>query len=424
MKKILQQILYDMRHQPVIAAVTVCGTALAIFLIMVVVMMQQARLVPFAPESNRDRMMYTTYIWVKDSEGYGRSGPMTYAEARELYSELSTPECVSLYVKDIDVMNAGITGRPSVNVDVRHTDGNFWKVMDFAFIDGSPFTQEEYESGIPVAVVTEHTAREIFGTADVVGKEIYINKKPYRVKGVVKNVSPIASYAYAQAWIPIVIDEVRDSEWGSVAAMMLARDKSDFDAIHKEADQRLATYNSKINAMGDTATVFDAPYFHEAAIANYWSNSPSLYKEERKQRIGIYALLLLIPAINLSSMTQSRLRRRMSEIGVRRAFGCSRWNVVRSIVTENFLVTLAGALIGLILSMIFVVMFMDLIYDPGKWKSYSIPVTMDLAVLFDWGTFAWALVFCFLLNLLSSGIPALRASRVNPVTAINGNLKK
>ncbi len=423
MKKLLQQIFYDMRHQPVIAAVTVCGTALAIFLIMVVVMMQQARLVPFPPESNRDRMLYSSYIMVKSGDGE-RSSHLRYEEAMELYSDLTTPECVSLYMKDVDVMNAGIPGKPSVNVDVRKVDGNFWKMMDFSFIDGSPFTQEQFESGIRIAVVSENTAREVFGSADVTGREIYLNKSPYRIAGVVKDVSPIASKAYSQVWIPFSLEEERNSEWGSLSVMILARDKADIDAIHSEADQRLATYNNKLSAVGDTAIVFDAPLTQEAEIAKYWSNQPSEYKEERKQRIGVYALLLLIPAINLSSMTQSRLRRRISEIGVRRAFGCTRWNLVCNIVTENFIVTLVGALIGLVLSMIFVALFMNLIFDPGRWTSYNVPITMDPRVIFEWHTFVWALVFCFLLNLLSSGIPAVWASRVNPVSAINGNLKK
>lgn len=36
-------------------------------------------------------------------------------------------------------------------------------------------------------------------------------------------------------------------------------------------------------------------------------------------------------------------------------------------------------------------------------------------------TFLWALLFCFILNVLSSGIPSLRASRTDIVKALNGN---
>jgi putative ABC transport system permease protein len=46
--------------------------------------------------------------------------------------------------------------------------------------------------------------------------------------------------------------------------------------------------------------------------------------QARRQRLIIFIILLIVPAINLSSMTQSRLRQRVAEIGVRRAFGSTR----------------------------------------------------------------------------------------------------
>lgn len=48
------------------------------------------------------------------------------------------------------------------------------------------------------------------------------------------------------------------------------------------------------------------------------------------------------------------------------------------------------------------------------------PPTVDASILVHASTFGWALLFCFILNLLSSGIPAWRASRMNIVEAIGG----
>ena len=46
--------------------------------------------------------------------------------------------------------------------------------------------------------------------------------------------------------------------------------------------------------------------------------------------------------------------------------------------------------------------------------------TVDASILIHYSTFGYALVFCFVLNLLSSGIPALRASRIRIVNALTG----
>lgn len=54
-KQYTTQALAQLRQHPIISAVSIIGTALAIFLIMLVVMMQQVKTAPFAPESNRDR---------------------------------------------------------------------------------------------------------------------------------------------------------------------------------------------------------------------------------------------------------------------------------------------------------------------------------------------------------------------------------
>ena len=61
----------QLRQQPLISAVSIAGTALAIFLIMLVVMMQQVKVVPFAPESNRDRFLHVKMFSVVEDAGSG-----------------------------------------------------------------------------------------------------------------------------------------------------------------------------------------------------------------------------------------------------------------------------------------------------------------------------------------------------------------
>lgn len=59
-------------------------------------------------------------------------------------------------------------------------------------------------------------------------------------------------------------------------------------------------------------------------------------------------ILLLVPAINLSSMTLSRMRKRMSEIGVRKAFGATANVLLRQVFYENLLLTLIAGAVGML----------------------------------------------------------------------------
>lgn len=61
----------------------------------------------------------------------------------------------------------------------------------------------------------------------------------------------------------------------------------------------------------------------------------------------IVLVLLLIPAINMSGITQSQMRKRMAEIGVRKAFGATRSELLTQVLYENLLQTLLGGVLGL-----------------------------------------------------------------------------
>ena len=57
-KQYYKQALAQLRQHPLISIIGIVGTALSIFLIMLVVMMQQVKVAPFSPESNRNRFLH------------------------------------------------------------------------------------------------------------------------------------------------------------------------------------------------------------------------------------------------------------------------------------------------------------------------------------------------------------------------------
>ena len=72
----MKQIIYELKSQPVVSGVSIIGTALAIFLIMVVVMLQEMEVTPIAPESNRDRFLHARFFHredINDPNGFGGS---------------------------------------------------------------------------------------------------------------------------------------------------------------------------------------------------------------------------------------------------------------------------------------------------------------------------------------------------------------
>ena len=222
----IKQITAEMRQQPLIGIITLSGTALAIFLIMVVVMLQEMEVTPIAPESNRDRFLHACFFHredINDPNGFGGSSTMSYYAAQRLYCNLESAEatgCTSASPMDAHV---NVHGKTPMTVDFRCADSNFWKVFDFTFLHGNPFTDSDTD--LRKAIVTESVARTLFGTTDAVGRRFNINYyNPYTVAAVVKDVPTVTSTAYAQVWIPFSQEEKeRKTYMGGVHATILAR---------------------------------------------------------------------------------------------------------------------------------------------------------------------------------------------------------
>lgn len=427
-KQYFTQAWAQLRQQPLISAVSIAGTALAIFLIMLVVMMQQVKVAPFAPESNRDRFLHVHYMSItnKNWGGGSSNGPMGVKTALECFKSLKTPEAVTIFTCMVISTPVNLPGQPAIGIDLLQTDDAFWHVFDFSFTAGKPYDQATFDAGLPVAVITESVARSLFQTTEAVGREFLLNHAPYKVMGVVKDVSTLANTAYGQVWVPYTSTEITKDTWsdehmGMMSCAILARSRDDFPAIRAEAERRRQEYNVLIGEDGYELIYRNRPYDQEKNAAGFAANQEPDLEGARRQRMVIFIILLIVPAINLSSMTQSRLRQRVAEIGVRRAFGSTRMELMGQIIAENLVVTLMAGVLGLLLSVAFAYLGNTLLFAQEFTQTLN-PPSVDASILLHASTFGWALLFCFILNLLSSGIPAWRASRVGIVNALSGRL--
>lgn len=419
MKTKLTQIIYDLRHQPVIASVTIFSTTMSIFLIMIVVMMNQEGTTPYAPESCRDRFMLGAYMHFKYDQNEG-SGGISYSMARRLYDGLEGIESRSYMQKDCHAADvSGPTGE-AFQARSRKADAGFWQVFDHELLEGRFFTPEEADALMKVAVITESMARRLFGTEERVGNTFIFNQERYRVIGVVADHSMLAPSGSFEVLIPTgPKDETLrwGDDWGDVAVAMVRKPGVNAESIRDQVKARYAQIDTEYASKGMKSVYHEQPFDQKMiAVGINGSNmTPDVEGHERMSML-LYAILLFVPAINLSTMLHSRMRRRISEIGVRRAFGCTRARVFLDIIVENFIVTLLGGVFGLVLGIIFVTNCAGLF---ETMENFGTGATPPLSALVDWSIVVIALILCFVLNLVCAAIPAWQAARENPVNAIN-----
>lgn len=421
----IRQIWYEMRQQPLVTWVTIGATALSIFLVMAFYMVSQIDTVEVAPESNRSRILVNRYSHIQDGE-YNSSGSMSIATARRLSEDIKGVERVSYFKTWDTYLDVTVNDGAVVPLFTKRVDDEFWNIFDFSFIEGKPFTANEVRSDVKKVILTDKAVRRLVGNRSLAGKEIMINHIPYVVAGVVKAGSPLLKESYAEMYIPWkeTQSDIWNTHLGGSGVYLLMEEGADAKDIKKEVERRYKVWNSELSKDSLKAVYHGSPFTAEEVANARGSNNDPDVETPRRKRYIIYLILLLLPAINLSSMTRSRLRRRVSEIGVRRAFGASRFRIVAQLLGENFMITLMGGLIGLILSVIFITVFSSMFVDYFGFFSNingeDLETTPAFGMLFTWSTFLFTLFFCFILNLLSTGIPAWKASSESPADAIRG----
>ncbi len=419
MKK-LRQIFAGMKRQPVIAWVTLTGTALSVFLFMISLIINNINMVPFSPESNRGRIYYGIFQHMDLGMGSSSSGHLTYPQAKMFYKGLDGVERESfleLYPENGEAVG---TTKISYQMTGRRVDEIFWKIYDFKLLNGRYFNKEELASNMPVALVTKSTSRKLFGRADAVGETFEYELEPYRVVGVVEDVSPLATAAFGDAFLPL---SVNDTARGTgVAAALLLSKGTDPEEIRRQVKARYAEQNATLAPDSVKYVYHQAPYDQETF--NTAMNGSNVDPDIESVRLGhwiLYSIMLLVPAINLSSMLNSRLRQRVSEFGIRIAYGCTRTRIITDILVENFIVTLAGGLIGTLLAIIFALIYPDLFVSTDFLTPDYGVASPSLSMLISWPIVLGAIGACFILNLISASVPAWKASRISPVNAISGH---
>lgn len=429
-KVYLKQAMQMLRQNKFFSIIYITGTGLAITMVMILAILYYFRTGNIAPETNRDRMLVIQHGKILNkTEGQGNgSSRLSYPTIKECFYSMQTPEAVTAILPIGEQTEFIQTPRSDevYNGLVMGTDVAFWKIFQFRFLAGKPYREEEFTSGIRKAVVSESLARRLFNTSDATGKTFLLNFEEYQVSGVVEDVPSIAQFCYAEMWIPFTNrpSQIQGSKWcdfilGHMQLYILAKKPGDFDAIRREAEENcrrysanIPQYNFVLNEQPDT-------------VLRAWLRTDSFASPKfMKLFIQIFSvifLLLLVPSINLTGMTASRMKKRMEELGIRKAFGAQNRTLLLQILYENLLLTLLGGLIGLLISYGLIFMLKGWLLGNYDWDGSSLTASIDLSpgMLINPAIFGYTLIFCLILNLMSALVPAWRALRRPIVDALN-----
>ena len=365
---------------------------------------------PMPPETKLDRML-GVYQMRFDGPNQRVTGTVGYAFLDRYVRNLPNVERVS-FCYGPSIAYSYWNGE-KIKSFLKRTDGEFWQVLDFKFLEGGPFTTEDERNANFVAVINEATRRKFFGTEPATGKTFEVDGQRFRVAGVVANVPISRSVPFSDVWVPISTAKTslyRGLFGEGFRAIMLANSSADFPIIKEEFKSRMAQMefpDTSINkAIGEPETLV------EYASRQFSPGQDDNYPKSFLAGIAILMVLfMLLPAVNLININVSRIMERASEIGVRKAFGASSWTLVGQFVVENVLLTLIGGAIAF-LGSYFVLQALT--------ESGLIP---DAEFHLNHRIFLYGLSLAVFFGLFSGVYPAWKMSRLHPVQALNGGVR-
>jgi putative ABC transport system permease protein len=402
-------------------AVSLFGISFTLVVLTVVVAVLDNVLAAKAPETHLDRTISSYHVRVSGPEGR-RGFPETGFRIVDQYMRgIPGVERLSLFSTNRDVP-AYVGGKPVICV-IKRTDGEYWRVHDFTFTEGGPFTNEDVEKVRFVAVITEAMRRRFFGGETALGRTIEVDAQRLQVVGVVPDVSKLRPNAYSEIWVPHTTEKSdlyrTNLRTGGYVAVFLARRPADIPGIREEFRARL----KRVPIAAETQNRLDRIVGHlenrlETIVRTYTS-ALFLYDEDMRPHperffmgLGILALLfMLIPTLNLVNLNVSRILERSSEIGVRKAFGATSRTLVGQFVVENVVLTVVGGAIGFILAWV----VLGAIGGSGLLPYTTFEINHRV--------FLWGLGLAVFFGVLSGVYPAWRMSRLHPVQALKGGAR-
>ncbi len=293
--------------------------------------------------------------------------PIEIAEDRGVTDEFSYPDFVDY--RDQSTSYTGLAAEDMVQaaIDAENQNdviwgqvvsANYFDVLEVKPILGRTFLPEEDKTvGANAVVVLSQSfwQRRLASDPNIVGKTVQLNNRAYQVIGVAPEYFVGTKFALAlDFWTPISMSEDlrrnpdilkdRGSHWMNVIGRLKP------GVSISQASAEMSAIATRLNQAypDDRASTTQAQMMTE--IDGRWEEMGNVFKSAGAIAMAIVGLVLLIACANVANLMLARAAARRKEIGIRLALGANRARLIRQLLTESVLLSIAGGGLGLLLA--------------------------------------------------------------------------
>ncbi len=327
-------------------------------------------------------------------QGFGSVSTLTYQDAEAIKQSVSWV--------------AGVAPEASSRQQIRYRKNN-WStnvvgtstdyplVRNWPLAEGTFFSEADYRAGRTVVVLGRVLVTNLFGEEDPLGKTIRIGDTSFKVIGVLEARGGSSFFSQDDtAVIPFTTMYVRFRRQNDVRSIGVAvTDKQHMNQVRDEIDSLLrARHRIAAGAEADFTIVSQEDILSTVAGV---SQTMTLLLA------SIAGISLLVGGIGIMNIMLVSVTERTREIGVRKALGARRQDILAQFLTEAVILSGAGGFLGWALGWLAA----NIISKVG-----SLPVSINV------GTVALALGFSVAVGIFFGIYPARKASRMDPIQAL------
>jgi len=326
--------------------------------------------------------------------------PITYEQAMALIEKnrISSRIAVSGWATGGATVLSGSRKTDPV-ISVVGINENYLDVNALDIIEGRPFSSNEYQYGVNVCIVGNEIVRKLFnGRAhSAVDQIISVGGNKFRITGVIATQgSSMTTNVDNQIEIPLLTqkkiygypDQNYDITISTPAGVSLDEAIDYTTGLFRNIRQLRVSEDNDFEIQQS-----------DAIMEILEENTATL----RIATIGIGLITLLGAAIGLMNIMLVSVTERTREIGIRKALGATRNNILVQFLIEAIVICQLGGLIGIFL---------------GILAGNFISIFMKGSFIIPWAWITLGIVTCIIVGLISGIYPALKAARLDPVESL------
>lgn len=320
-----------------------------------------------------------------------------FDEVKLIKERSSLAKNVAFLINDninIEYKNAALEGVQMYGISEEEND-----IQPITIGYGRFISEAEFASGNPVVVMGYSNAEDLFGDAQIaVGKEINVKKHKATIIGVIKKTG--------KSMIGMDFDESIFVPYRF--ARNLINDKNSSPRIIVNAKNNVSSQELADDLEGVMRSIRKlSPRQEDNFSVNQISGASekvsSLFSSINIGGWAIGILSLVVGAFGIANIMFVTVKERTPIIGLKKAIGAKKRSILSEFLIESATICILGGLIGLLLVYLLTVVFT---------KLFDFPVFISGGILF------LAISICVIIGILAGLIPALSASRLDPVVAI------